>query len=83
MNTAELKSDLHKIIVETDDIYILKQMREYFKSLMEAKNADWWGSLTTEQQNSINKGIEQLDNGEGVAHNDVRKNVNKLLGKNE
>ena len=48
-----------------------------------SKTADWWDTLTTEQQNSINKGIEQLDNGEGVAHNDVRKNVNKLLGKNE
>ncbi len=48
-----------------------------------SKTADWWETLTVEQQNSINKGVEQLDNGEGVAHNDVRKNVNKLLGKDE
>ncbi len=48
-----------------------------------SKNSDWWDTLTTEQQNSINKGIEQLDNGQGIAHNDIRKNVNKLLGKNE
>ena len=48
-----------------------------------SKTADWWDTLTIEQQNSINKGIEQLDNGEGIAHNEVRKNVNKLLGKDE
>lgn len=48
-----------------------------------SKTDDWWDTLTAEQQNSINKGIEQLDNGEGIAHNKVRKNVNKLLGKDE
>lgn len=47
------------------------------------KTGDWWETLTAEQQNSINKGVEQLDNGEGIAHKDVRKNVNRLLGKNE
>ena len=48
-----------------------------------SKTADWWDTLTEEQQNSINKGVEQLDNGEGIMHDDVRKNVNKLLGKDE
>ena len=83
MNTAELKSDLHRFVVETNDINILTQMREYFNSLRKTKNTDWWDTLTTEQQNSINKGVEQLDNNEGIAHENVRKNVNKLLGKDE
>ena len=47
------------------------------------KTVDWWDSLSIEQQNSIGKGIEQLDKGEGIAHSNVRKSVNKLLGKNE
>jgi thiamine pyrophosphate-dependent acetolactate synthase large subunit-like protein len=83
MNTAELKSDLHKFVVETDDINILTQMREYFKSLIKTKTDDWWNTLTTEQQNSINKGIEQLNNNKGITHENVRRNVNKLLGKDE
>jgi len=83
MNTAELKSDLHRFVVETNDINILTQMREYFKSLRKTKTTDWWDTLTTEQQNSVNKGVEQLDNNEGIAHENVRKNVNKLLGKDE
>ena len=83
MNTAELKSDLHRLVVETNDINILTQMREYFKKLRKTKTADWWDTLTTEQQNSINKGVEQLDNNKGITHQNVRKNVNKLLGKDE
>ncbi len=59
---------------------------DYLKSIdfvKISKTTDWWDTLTAEQQGNINKGVEQLDNGEGIAHNDIRKNVNKLLGKNE
>jgi len=59
---------------------------DYLKSIdfvKISKTTDWWDTLTEEQQGNINKGIEQLDNGEGIAHKDIRKNVNKLLGKNE
>ena len=45
-----------------------------------SKTTDWWDTLTEEQQNGINKGVEQLNNGEGVTHEDVRMHVNKLLG---
>ena len=83
MNTAELKSDLHKYVVETNDINILRQMSEYFRNLRKTQTVDWWDSLSPEQQESINKGVEQLDEGEGISHEDVRKKVNKLLGKNE
>lgn len=48
-----------------------------------SKTTDWWDTLTVEQQNSINKGVEQIDSGEGITHDDVRKNVNKLLDKSE
>ena len=48
-----------------------------------SKTTDWWDTLTVEQQNSINKGVELIDSGEGITHDDVRKNVNKLLDKSE
>ncbi len=48
-----------------------------------SKSTDWWETLSAEQQNSINKSIEELDNGKGVSHNDVRKSVKKLLGRDE
>lgn len=59
---------------------------DYLKSIdfiKISKADDWWNTLTAEQQGNINKGAAQLDNGEGIAHNDIRKNVTKLLGKNE
>lgn len=80
MRTAELKNDLHRIIVETNDLSILTQMREYFKLLI-TKNDDWWNSLSSEQKASINKGIEQLNNGEGIPHENVKLNIEKLLRK--
>lgn len=81
MNTAELKSDLHRLIVETNDINVLFDIRQYFLKL-KAKDVDWWDLISTEQKESIQKGIEQLEKGEGLAHQKVRQKVNKLLEKN-
>jgi hypothetical protein len=81
MNTAELKSDLHRLIVETNDINVLFDIRQYFLKL-KAKDVDWWDLISTEQKESIQKGMEQLEKGEGLAHQKVRQKVNKLLEKN-
>jgi len=78
----ELKSDLHRLIVESNDTVILTQIHEYFKHL-NTKNKDWWLSLTPEQQKKIQKGVDQLDSGEGILHEKVRKSVNKLLSQYE
>ena len=81
MNTAELKSDLHRLIVETNDINVLFDIRQYFLQL-KAKDVDWWDLISNEQKESIQKGIEQLEKGEGITHQKVRKKVNKLLKRN-
>jgi hypothetical protein len=81
MNTAELKSELHRLIVETNDINVLFDIRQYFLQL-KAKDVDWWDLISTEQKESIQKGSEQLEKGEGIAHQKVRQKVNKLLEKN-
>jgi len=82
MTSAELKSDLHKYIVEINDINVLTQVLEYLRNAVKSNNADWWDSLTTEQKESINKGIEQLDNGEGIPHEKVREGISNLLDTN-
>lgn len=40
MSTAELKSYLHQLIVETNDTSILKKVRDYFKSLQKVNSSD-------------------------------------------
>ena len=59
---------------------------DYLKSIdfvKISKSDDWWDTITAEQQESINNSVELLDNGEGITHNNVRKNVNALLSKDE
>jgi hypothetical protein len=54
MSVAELKNDLHKMVVETDDILALQQIKQYFQSLIDDKY-DWWNDLTIAQQQLVKK----------------------------
>lgn len=47
MSIADLKNDLHKMVVETDDPLALQQIKQYFQSLIDDKY-DWWNDLTVE-----------------------------------
>lgn len=78
MNTAEIKSNLHRLVVETDDINILNKIETFFLQL-KTKNIDWWDILSVHEKKSIEKGIKQLDNGEGIPYNIVREKVENLL----
>lgn len=50
--------------------------------LFEATNKnDWWDEITSSQKKAIEKGISQLDNGEGIAHKDVAKKYREWLKK--
>jgi thiamine pyrophosphate-dependent acetolactate synthase large subunit-like protein len=42
---------------------------------------DWWNEITEDQKKSINKGLAQLNNGEGVPHKEVMKKYAKWLKK--
>jgi len=79
-STAELKNYLHKLIVETDDESILTQVQAYFTSL-KSKNADWWDTLSDQEKQTIQIGLKQLENGEGIPHQEVKRKANKLLGR--
>lgn len=75
---AELKNNLHRLIVETEDQSVLQYVETIFKSMVVEKS-DWWDQLSKEDIASINRGLEQLDNGESRRHEDVMKRVNDLL----
>ena len=79
--TAEIKNYLHQLIVETNDVNILTQITDAFKQL-KSKNVDWWDELSQQQQNSIKIGLNQLENGEGISHENVRARIDKRLNKN-
>ena len=77
-NTAEIKNNLFEFIVKTNDVNILTQIQDYFKQL-KPEDVDWWDELSLNQQESINRGLEQLERGERIPHEDVKKRINQLI----
>ncbi len=82
MSTAEIKNDLHRMVVETEDINILQKIKAIFNSLIkDESSADWWDIISDHEKASIKKGLQQLKNGERIPHAEVRKEINELLKK--
>lgn len=80
MNAAEIKLDLFRKL----DSLKGSRLEEAYGMLLNYINGksdiDEWQSLTLEQQEAIQMGIEQLDRGEGRNHLDVISNArNKYL----
>ena len=73
MSTAELKLYLNKVIVETEDVSILKKIKTYITSL--SKEKDWWDELSKAEKASIERGIAQADRGELIPHEQVMKEI--------
>jgi len=55
-------------------------VQAYFTTL-KSKNVDWWDTISDQEKNAINVGLQQLKNGEGIPHEDVKKKADKLLGR--
>ncbi len=75
-----------------DDIVILHtQVKKFFDEasekelelvyhLFEATNKrDWWNDISELQRKVIDKGIAQLDNGEGITHKAVMEKCSKWI----
>jgi predicted transcriptional regulator len=77
MNSAEIKIDLFRKL----DTLKGKRLEEAYGMLLNYINGkselDDWQNLTTEQQNAIKLGIEQLNNGEGREHKKVMSDIRK------
>jgi len=43
---------------------------------------DWWELTSVQEKEAIYLSQQQLKNGEGIPHQEVRQKVDKLLGRN-
>ena len=77
---AEIKNKLYKLITETDDESILSRVQAYFTTL-KGKKVDWWDTISDQEKEVTNIGLQQLENGEGIPHEEVKRKVDKLLGR--
>lgn len=80
MSTIELKNKLHSLIDSIGDSEKLKAILTLLKGNSES-TIDWWDELTNEQKENVDIGLAELDNGEGIPHEEVMKSVNQFLGR--
>jgi hypothetical protein len=79
-NTVEIKNHLRKLISETEDEGILSKVQAYFTTL-QTKNIDWWELTSVQEKEVIYESLQQLKNGKGIPHKEVKQKVDKLLGR--
>jgi len=48
---------------------------------LKSKNVDWWDTISDQEKDAINIGLKQLKDGKGVPHKEVKRKVDKLLGR--
>lgn len=70
MSTAELKSNLYKLIESINDSKTLNAIYALITSKAKEKT-DGWDALTKQQQKEIEDAIRSLENGEGIPHEKV------------
>lgn len=77
MTALQIKNQLHKLVVETDDVNILNQVESYFLELV-SKN-DWWDLISDENKKAIEQSSKEVAEGKGIPYEDVRKTVLKRI----
>ncbi len=79
MTKIELKQNIHSLVDTMDNENILIQVKEMLESI--SNESISFGSLSIEEQRSIQKGIEQLDKGEKIDYTDIKKKYPEWLRK--
>ncbi len=80
MTAIKIKQNLHSIIDNLEDDLILEQINEAVTQIVEDKKIKW-DSLSEEEKKSIETGIEQLDRGEMIDYEVLKKEFSKWIGK--
>jgi predicted transcriptional regulator len=80
MVPTELKNDLHRMVDETNDPLILKEIAALFAALRE-EGGDWWDLISEEEKEKIELGRAQAAAGQTVPHEVVRAKAQRIIGK--
>jgi predicted transcriptional regulator len=54
-----------------------KTIVQQIKDVLRSTKADWWNTISKEEQKAIKEGLEQLDNGMFKTHKEVMKKYRK------
>ena len=78
MSALELKNNLLRMVIETDDPLLLKQLIAIFATIRQ--ESDWWDLISEEEKQKIEIGMRQAAEGKIIPHDAVKAEVRKLLG---
>jgi len=65
MNIQAQKIELAKLILETDNLSILTEIKKF---LIGEPNTDFWNTLSQEQKDDISQGLKEIENGDVVEY---------------
>ena len=71
MDIQATKIELAQLLLNTDDVSVLNKIKSIFKT----EKKDWWLELSKEQQDSIDEGFAEIDRGEFVTWEDLKKEI--------
>jgi len=78
MEAIKLKQNLHSLIDKVEDIELLEQMNKILNNSLSNEKISW-DSLSEEEKKSIEEGLRQLENGEGIDFDEINKSFDEWL----
>ncbi len=78
MNNLELKHDLLRLILNLDDVKLLKQIKQMISGKTKGEY-DWADDLSEDQLKQIEVGKWQIKNGHFFSHDEVESEIDALL----
>lgn len=78
MELQTRKYDLIQTLVNSKDLALLQKLESVIHS-HQPMEGDWWDHISEEEKASIEKGVVQLDRGEGIPNEEARKMIDKKL----
>ena len=76
MDTKVEKLELIRLLLQTKKVSILTEIKKIFE---QEKETDFYYNLTEAQKASIERGLLQIEKGEVISHNEVKKLYEKWL----
>jgi hypothetical protein len=78
MNISAEKFDIIQRICEIQDTDLIDLIKNII-DIPSTSKSDWWNQITQEEKESINRGVNDLDQGKVYAHDQIRKKYKKWL----
>lgn len=75
INLQNKKIELIQWLSTLDDQSLIDKLMK----LRKKEKTDWWNEISTDEQKSIEKGIQDADNGKLTSHSNVKKIYDKWL----